>query len=37
MVSVFAMSEIVSEVDPESGQTKEYNISICCFSAKHAE
>jgi len=24
-------------VDPWSGQTKDYKIGICCFSAKHAE
>jgi hypothetical protein len=22
--------------DPRSGQTKDYQIGICCFSAKHA-
>ena len=22
--------------DPRSGQTKDYKIGICCFSAKHA-
>ena len=24
-----------SEIEPWSGQTKDYNIGICCFSAKH--
>jgi len=23
-------------LEPRSGQTKEYEIGICCFSAKHA-
>ena len=32
MVSVLA--SIV--VDQQSGQTKDYKIGICCFSAKHA-
>ena len=31
---------VVSAVDrgfePQSGQTKDYKIGICCFSAKHA-
>jgi len=25
-----------SWVEPRSGQTKEYEIGICCFSARHA-
>ena len=36
MVSVLASSAIDCEFDPRSGQTKEYKIGICCFSAKHA-
>ena len=24
-------------IEPRSGQTKDYKIAICCFSAKHAE
>jgi hypothetical protein len=29
-------SAIDCEFEPRSGQTKEYTIGICCFSAKHA-
>ena len=36
MVSVLASSAIDREFEPRSGQTKEYKIGICCFSAKHA-
>ena len=36
MVSVLASSAIYCEFEPRSGQTKEYIIGICCFSAKHA-
>ena len=25
-----------SWVEPQSGETKDYKIGICCFSAKHA-
>jgi hypothetical protein len=36
---MFAPSSIESKVDrwlePRSGQTKDYEIGICCFSAKH--
>ena len=27
---------MVSMLEPRSGQTKDYEIDICCFSAKHA-
>ena len=33
MVSVLASSELGSSWVPQSGQTKDYNISMCCFSA----
>jgi hypothetical protein len=36
MVSVLALSTIYCGFEPWSGQTKEYKIGICCFSAKHA-
>ena len=36
MVSVLASSAIDREFEPQSGQTKDYEIGICCFSAKHA-
>ena len=36
MVSVLASSAVDCGFKPWSGQTKDYNIGICCFSAKHA-
>jgi hypothetical protein len=36
MVSVFALSAVDRGFEPRSGQTKDYKIGICCFSAKHA-
>jgi hypothetical protein len=36
MVSVLASSAVDHGFEPRSGQTKEYKIGICCFSAKHA-
>jgi hypothetical protein len=36
MVSVLASSPVDRGFEPRSGQTKDYKISICCFSAKHA-
>jgi hypothetical protein len=36
MVSVLASSAIYRGFKPRSGQTKDYTIGICCFSAKHA-
>jgi hypothetical protein len=36
MVSVFVSSAVVRRLEPRSGQTKDYKIGICCFSAKHA-
>ena len=36
MVSVLASSGVDCGFEPWSGQTKEYKIGICYFSAKHA-
>jgi hypothetical protein len=36
MISVLAPSAVDFGFEPRSGQTKDYNICICCFSAKHA-
>jgi hypothetical protein len=36
MVSVLASSEVDRGFEPRSGQTKDYKIGICCFTAKHA-
>jgi len=38
MQSIFVAAEIsfICGVKPWSGQTKDYKIGICCFSAKHA-
>jgi cytochrome b subunit of formate dehydrogenase len=36
MASVLASSVVDRGFDPWSGQTKDYKIGICCFSAKHA-
>jgi hypothetical protein len=36
MVSVLASSAVDHEFEHRSGQTKDYEIGICCFSAKHA-
>ena len=36
MVSVLASSAVDHGFEPRSGQTKNYEIGICCFSAKHA-
>ena len=35
MVSVPSSSAVDREFEPRSGQTKDYEIRICCFSAKH--
>ena len=34
-VSVLASSAVDRGFEPRSGQTKDYKIGICCFSAKH--
>ena len=36
MVSVLDLSAVDRGFEPRLGQTKDYNICICCFSAKHA-
>jgi hypothetical protein len=36
MVSVLDSSTVVRGFEPPMGQTKDYKIGICCFSAKHA-
>jgi hypothetical protein len=36
VVSVLASSAVDDVFEPWSGQTKDYEIGICCFSAKHA-
>jgi len=36
MVSVLALSVVDRGFEQQSGQTKDYKIGICCFSAKHA-
>ena len=36
MVSVFVSKALDRGFEPQSGQTKDYKICICCFSAKHA-
>ena len=35
MVYVLASSAVDRGFEPRSGQTKDYEIGICCFSAKH--
>ena len=36
MVSVLAWNAVDRGFEPRSGQTKDYLIGICCFTAKHA-
>jgi hypothetical protein len=36
MASVLASNAVDRGFEPRSGQTKDYDIGICCFSAKHA-
>jgi hypothetical protein len=36
MVSMLASSAVDRGFEPWLGQTKDYKIGICCFSAKHA-
>jgi hypothetical protein len=36
MVSVLVSSTVDCGFEPRSGQTKDYKISICWFSSKHA-
>ena len=37
LFSMLASSAVDRGFEPRSGQTKDYKIGICCFSAKHAE
>jgi hypothetical protein len=37
MVIVLASSPVDRGFEPRSGQTRDYKIGICCFSAKHAD
>jgi hypothetical protein len=34
--NVINLGVMVCMLEPRSGQTKDYEIGICCFSAKHA-
>ena len=36
MASVLVSSAVDRGFEPQSGQTKDYTIGICCFSAKYA-
>ena len=36
MVNVLFSTAVDRGFEPRSGQTKDYKIGICCFSAKHA-
>jgi len=36
MVTVLASSAVYCRFKNRSGQTKDYKIGMCCFSAKHA-
>jgi hypothetical protein len=36
MVSVLALSAVDRVLEPRLGQTKDYEIGICCLSAKYA-
>jgi hypothetical protein len=36
MINVLTSSTVDHGFEPRSGQTKDYKIGICCFSAKHA-
>jgi hypothetical protein len=35
MVTVLVLSAVGLRFEPRSGPTKDYTISICCFSAEH--
>ena len=35
MLSVLASNAVDHRFEPRSGQTKDFKIGICCFSAKH--
>ena len=36
MIRVFASSAVDRGFEPRSGQTRDYTIDLCCFSAKHS-
>ena len=36
MVSVLVSSEIDRGFEPRSGETKDYEIGICCFSSRYS-
>ena len=36
VLSVLSSSAVDRGIEPWSGQTKDYKIGICCFSAKYA-
>ena len=36
MVNVLASSAVERGFEPRSGKTKDYDIGMCCFSAKYA-
>ena len=36
MVRMLASSAVDLHFEPRSGQTKDYEMGICCFCAKHA-
>jgi len=36
MVSVLASSAVARQLELRLGQTKDFEIGMCCFSAKHA-
>ena len=36
MVSMLSSSAVYRGFEPQSGQTRDYKIGICCFFAKHA-
>jgi hypothetical protein len=36
MVSVLVLTAVDRGFEPRSGQIEDYEIGICCFSAKHA-
>jgi hypothetical protein len=35
MVSMLSSTAVDRGFEPQSGQTKDYKIGICCFPAKH--
>jgi hypothetical protein len=37
MVSVLATSAVDRGFETRSGQTKDYEIGMCCFSSRHTE